>query len=664
MPRRSTGCEKCRQRKVRCDEGKPRCNRCAEYGVACPGYRPPAERDLHFVDQTRHIARKSGSELTTASPDKTKHNIGTQFRWRNQFSGEIIQSGPIPMNNKNLHRVQLLSTFMGLYLPKRRDAKMMSHFAYITALPNVDLSTPLLQVAVDTVCLAELGSLYDDERCLQEARGAYVRALPMLKNELEKPASHQMPKDAILASITILALCELFDAIAKGNFGGQGWISHVQGAQQYIRAHGPEIISSPFGWLLFHNIRHGSLCMGLVRRKAVFFAERKWLKLTKSLSKSDAYVALYDIALQAPGLFERADMIKWSDQFDLEFIRLCTDLCRLREEFDGWEEYHHPKCGYNIVNIEEMEEFARLCDNGTFRSAFTFSAVQLCSQFQLYWITSLMLDFTIANLYRLYGKDRILPDLCLFTSRTKQDFWRSMYVNATNYCRSIPYCCEPETASAGRIGTFLLRITQSFLEIAGYTPELEWCKAVRTMLENSTVRPPSPTTKPNDKPSFKVTTPSSPAPLRLGGEYPNKTYNPRASREARLSYDPSRNAVNSSAHWCSRIPLAWREDVHTALQSFGDLDFLRPDATSLPSEDPLDVPLLVTGMPSDRLQRDLGDPPRYGRRWNVPPEVAREAEGAFGDTGTEWEFGMGGLGDLTLEPDGGARRGPVGAMCF
>lgn len=255
-----------------------------------------------------------------------------------------------------------------------------------------------------------------------------------------------------------------------------------------------------------------------------------------------------------------------------------------------------------------------------------------------------------------------------------------MFVNATNYCRSIPYCCEPETASAGRIGTFLLRITQSFLEIAGYAQELEWCKSVRKMLENSIVRPPSPSAPPrpdvkvNDKPSFKVVTTSSTAPLRLEGEYPNKTYNPRASREDCLSEDLARNAVNSSQNWCSRIPLAWREDVHAALQSFGDLDFLRPDAP----DDPLDTTPVVTGMPNDRLQRDLDDPPRYGRRWNVPPELAREASNAFVNASAqlpsvdldagleggemEWEFGE--LEDLTLEPDGVARRGPIGAMCF
>ncbi|KXJ85885.1 hypothetical protein Micbo1qcDRAFT_190807 [Microdochium bolleyi] len=36
--RLSTGCKLCRRRKVKCDEGKPGCNRCVVYGRPCPGY--------------------------------------------------------------------------------------------------------------------------------------------------------------------------------------------------------------------------------------------------------------------------------------------------------------------------------------------------------------------------------------------------------------------------------------------------------------------------------------------------------------------------------------------------------------------------------------------------------------------------------------------------
>jgi hypothetical protein len=128
------------------------------------------------------------------------------------------------MNSRYMHRVQLLSTFLDLYLPKgtKSDQQVTSHWAYIGRLPSVDLDTPLVQLSVDTLCLAEIGSLYNDPGVLHEAQARYIRALPMLARELARPTAYQMRKDHVLATITILGLCELFDVIAQGAQGGKG----------------------------------------------------------------------------------------------------------------------------------------------------------------------------------------------------------------------------------------------------------------------------------------------------------------------------------------------------------------------------------------------------------------------------------------------------------
>ena len=53
MPLRSTGCFSCRKRKIRCDEGRPGCRRCATHGIPCPGYRGDKNGGvLEFKDQT------------------------------------------------------------------------------------------------------------------------------------------------------------------------------------------------------------------------------------------------------------------------------------------------------------------------------------------------------------------------------------------------------------------------------------------------------------------------------------------------------------------------------------------------------------------------------------------------------------------------------------
>ncbi|KPM34066.1 hypothetical protein AK830_g12511 [Neonectria ditissima] len=52
---RSSGCQLCRRRKVRCDEVRPSCGNCIKYGAECPGY----DRGLKFV-AGKHQIRQRG----------------------------------------------------------------------------------------------------------------------------------------------------------------------------------------------------------------------------------------------------------------------------------------------------------------------------------------------------------------------------------------------------------------------------------------------------------------------------------------------------------------------------------------------------------------------------------------------------------------------------
>ncbi|KAM5351340.1 hypothetical protein ACJ41O_004063 [Fusarium nematophilum] len=59
---RSTGCQLCRARKVKCDESKPGCGNCVKYGVECPGY----DRGLKFI-AGKHQIRQRGKRSDNAS---------------------------------------------------------------------------------------------------------------------------------------------------------------------------------------------------------------------------------------------------------------------------------------------------------------------------------------------------------------------------------------------------------------------------------------------------------------------------------------------------------------------------------------------------------------------------------------------------------------------
>ena len=69
---RSTGCQLCRSRRVKCDECHPECGNCTKYGVPCPGY----DRDIKFVDRKHHIRQKGkrdGSHKVTSLSLGNRH---------------------------------------------------------------------------------------------------------------------------------------------------------------------------------------------------------------------------------------------------------------------------------------------------------------------------------------------------------------------------------------------------------------------------------------------------------------------------------------------------------------------------------------------------------------------------------------------------------------
>ncbi|KAL2819512.1 hypothetical protein BJX63DRAFT_11958 [Aspergillus granulosus] len=60
--RTSTGCLTCRERRVKCDDGKPSCLRCSKSGRVCR-YRQPAEQQKK-VEEARHAANGTGTGTT------------------------------------------------------------------------------------------------------------------------------------------------------------------------------------------------------------------------------------------------------------------------------------------------------------------------------------------------------------------------------------------------------------------------------------------------------------------------------------------------------------------------------------------------------------------------------------------------------------------------
>jgi len=75
MGRLSRGCRRCRERRVRCDEGRPSCRRCVLRNEVCEGYRD--ESSLIFRHETERVieqSRAAQSVPQSSSPSARKRS--------------------------------------------------------------------------------------------------------------------------------------------------------------------------------------------------------------------------------------------------------------------------------------------------------------------------------------------------------------------------------------------------------------------------------------------------------------------------------------------------------------------------------------------------------------------------------------------------------------
>ena len=133
-----------RKRKVRCDETRPGCKRCATHGVSCPGYRAEQPGGIEFRDQTGITVKRAKNQqkqkgaieevARTLPPTKDlslvrAKPVGSPIPW---IGDELLQRMTVPatMLSPTAFRSQLYSEFIDLYLPRTRAGILDDHFSF------------------------------------------------------------------------------------------------------------------------------------------------------------------------------------------------------------------------------------------------------------------------------------------------------------------------------------------------------------------------------------------------------------------------------------------------------------------------------------------------------------------------------------------------------
>ncbi|KAF2187228.1 hypothetical protein K469DRAFT_569544 [Zopfia rhizophila CBS 207.26] len=468
MPKRSSGCFTCRQRKVRCDEAKPECNTCLRRGIKCPGYRPTQAFILHTFDEQ------------TERPGIIKEDEN-RYRYANQREGctlggqkSVIQlraseartvEAPVPqqVSPVAIDRVQHLSNFLSLYLPRWQGETLTPPSALILSLPSTPASRQVFLAALDALSAAQLAVSDKNYPLINRSRSLYSAALSQLMKRISQPSTPR--DDETLLATYLLALYEVFVGVTNGH----GFFYHVQGLLRLLKQRGPSSITSKLSLNLFHGIRYYSLTIGFHVRKASILDTPEWLAVTSDDAKTEPWVSLMDICICIPRLLERTDKLTRAGASPDEFEKVILDSQIVADRAFAWlANYERNGSLYRKVSVDSIDGFLGICDDLTFDRVFAFNTFATSNTYLLYWMSMLIMRshsfLLMRGFHQLEPKELFLWD-------------RELSAYADCICRGVPFSCRPAAGYTGRFSTLTpLVVARKYFEAKGATREATWCE--------------------------------------------------------------------------------------------------------------------------------------------------------------------------------------------
>ncbi|KAK9791695.1 hypothetical protein SCARD494_07484 [Seiridium cardinale] len=312
----STGCKRCRQRKVKCDENKPSCRRCTIYGQPCPGY---TDR-FHFRNQeyapkqevTSTQRRRSEDPCATSdSQPQPQPQPQSQLQSQSQDGSSntaIVQTRPkpptIPPQPQISYEQVSLCYFIRRFVTPCEADSFPGHLSFLPGLYSDDNDHGLLEVATMSVAQMAAYNQFGGERFRLQSYQNYGRAVRALRNTIQ--TEDEVTHDRVIC--TVLLLCMFKDISGEG----QGDLrEHASGLYYLLEKRGVEQLCSGRGFELF--------LLSLIK-----------LQVHSFMHQDDSY--------GDPG-----GLVSWLSQFDpmMRAVSLMARSLRLRHNLFRWRTGRH-----------------------------------------------------------------------------------------------------------------------------------------------------------------------------------------------------------------------------------------------------------------------------------------------------------------------------------
>ncbi|KAG9237412.1 hypothetical protein BJ875DRAFT_156669 [Amylocarpus encephaloides] len=350
---RSGGCHTCRRRRVKCDEARPKCDRCVKAKVPCEGYA----RDLKFVDEKGRaqkrvqIKRQAYLEAVQAEDEQFKASRQT----RNSNSPENQRTPGQTKERQKQQEVGAVQECLSLagFRDKVELTFMLNELfaGWRLFIPWVmrgyrgtdDCTTTQSVKALSSVYFARL---HHDQKSLDAGMKSYSNALRLLRVDLkDNKAAYALP------SVTNVLSLVIFEMLASS---GGGMIQHLGGVHRLIEARGPERHQNQPELDVFEAARVGIIHQYWERKKPCFLGTREWTTIPwlKHPEVKTLLSMVIDQKAELPVLLDDMEGLRTGRRSSPSDIQdLCQRLTMQMQKLYSWRaawEAENPNCVYSI----------------------------------------------------------------------------------------------------------------------------------------------------------------------------------------------------------------------------------------------------------------------------------------------------------------------------
>ncbi|KAH7410871.1 hypothetical protein BKA64DRAFT_366624 [Cadophora sp. MPI-SDFR-AT-0126] len=234
-PRRShkkskAGCQRCKNRKIKCDEVHPTCGNCLKHGVSCDFECPetPASVSTPYAAPSPH----------RGSSASTPHSTSTVMPMY-QNPTALVRAHSNPAVSRSLE-FKLLHHYTALTSQTFSDTKEQNHVWQVD-IPTIAYDAQYLMDAILAVSALHLRSVHPEDRSLIRASHGYMASSIAQYSNLLNQGLSEMNAEALFSTSALIAFqasaSRRFDDEANGTYTlPLAWFHSFQGVKTIVLA--------------------------------------------------------------------------------------------------------------------------------------------------------------------------------------------------------------------------------------------------------------------------------------------------------------------------------------------------------------------------------------------------------------------------------------------